>query len=348
MERQHTLAVISITPNGNALAQRLARSRQCDCYTSDKLLQTGFIPFEGSFSQCVERIFLCYSSILFICATGIVIRTIAPLLVSKQVDPAVLVMDEQGKHVISLLSGHVGGANQLTLDIAQLMNADSVITTATDVNQVAALDMIAQAMNADVVNYRESVKLVNHMLVSDKRVGLYQQHAQVNDSRGFIIVDDLQQLPELDLLVWVSFHQQLPTINVPVVQVIPRCIVAGIGCRRETPVQALKQQLETHCHTQNIHLSALTSLGSVDIKQDEQGLLQLAQQLNLPLSFYSADELAPHQHHFPQSEFVHKTLGIGSVSQPVAWLMSHGHLYGETLKQQGITITLGVIPCCMS
>lgn len=345
---QKTLAVVSITPNGNELALRLAKLRACDCYTSDKLWQDGFSSFNGSFSHCVEQLFQRYSAILFICATGIVVRTIAPLLVSKLADPAVLVMDEQGKHVISLLSGHVGGANQLTQEIAKLVGADPVITTATDVNQVAALDMIVQSMNAHVVDYRESVKLVNHMLVSGKRVGLYQQHAQVNDTRGFIIVDNLEQLPELDLLVWVSFHQQLPVLNIPTVHVIPRCIVAGMGCRRDTSIQALEQLLRDHCQTQNVHFSALNALGSVDIKKDEQGLLQLAEQLNLPISFYAVEELAPHQHRFPQSEFVQKTLGIGSVSQPVAWLMSDGNLYGDTIKQQGITITLGVTPCCMS
>lgn len=345
---QKTLAIISITPNGNALAQRLAKLRACDCYTSDKLLQEGFLPFDGSFSHCVEQLFQRYSAILFICATGIVVRTIAPLLVSKLADPAVLVMDEQGKHVISLLSGHVGGANQLTQEIAELIGAEPVITTATDVNQVAALDMIAQAMNADVVNYRESIKLVNHMLVSGKRVGLYQHHAQVNDTRGFIVVDDLEHLPELDLLVWISFHQQLPAVNMPIVQVIPRRIIAGMGCRRGTPVQTLAQLLDEHCQANNIHPAALNAFGSVDIKRDEPGLLQLAEQRHLPISFYAVEELRPHQHRFPQSEFVQKTLGIGSVSQPVAWLMSDGNLYGETLKQQGITITLGVTPCCMS
>lgn len=343
-----SLAVISITPNGNRLAQRVAKLRACDCYTGEKLLQPGFISFGDGFAPCVERLFGQYDALLFICATGIAVRTIAPLLVSKLADPAVLVMDEQGKHVISLLSGHVGGANQLTIELAELLDADPVITTATDVNQVAALDMIAKAIDADIIDYRNSVKAINQMLVSGKRVGLYQRDAQANDVRGFILVDDLQRLPELDALVWIGMNDALPEFNFPVVQVVPRRIVAGIGCRRNTECEAIYQLLLQQLKDNRLHPLSLRAIGSVDIKHDEQGLNQLAKRLNVPFQLYSVQQLAPHQHHFPESEFVKKTLGIGSVSQPVAWLMSRGCLCGDTLKQQGITITLGVTSCCMS
>lgn len=353
------LAVISITPNGNRLAQQLATLRACDCYTSDKLItsekqmQSGFRSFNGTFSECVERLFDSYSALLFICATGIVVRTIAPLITNKLADPAVMVMDERGKHIISLLSGHVGGANQLTLELAELINAEPVITTATDVNEVAALDMIAKSINADVVDYRHSVKLINQMLVSGKRVGIYQQHAVVDDLRGVIVVDDLAQLPDLDALVWISMADELPEVrdanglHLSVIQVVPRRIVAGIGCRRGTHCEAIHTLLFQQLKDSHITPLALYAIGSVDIKYDEQGLIQLTEQLKVPFQLYSVQQLAPYEHHFPESEFVKKTLGIGSVSQPVAWLMSQGNLCGDTLKQQGITITLGVIPCCM-
>lgn len=342
------IAVISITPNGNRLARRLAELTPCDCYTNDRLMQDGFLPLDGGFSDGVAQLFNRYSRLLFICATGIVVRTIAPLVVSKLSDPAILVMDEQSKHIISLLSGHVGGANRLTLELAELLGADPVITTATDVNQVAALDMIAKAIDADIVDYRNSVKMINHMLVSGKRVGLYQQHAQADDTRGFIIVDDFEQLPQLDALVWIGISDTLPEFNFPVVQVVPRRVVAGIGCRRNTPCDDVHRLLMQQLKQNRLHPLALKAIGSIDVKRDEAGLNQLAQRLGVPFQTYSAQELALHQHRFPASEFVKQTVGVGSVSQPVAWLMSAGNLRGDTLKQQGITITLGVTSCCMS
>jgi cobalt-precorrin 5A hydrolase len=342
------LAVVSITPNGNRLARRLAALTPCDCYTSDKLVQPGFIGFDGGFAQCVARLFAHYQSLVFICATGIVVRTLAPLIHDKLADPAVVVIDEQGKHVISLLSGHVGGANQLTLKLASLLDADPVITTATDVNQVAALDNLAQQINADVVDYRRSVKLINQMLVSGKRVGVYQQDARIDDLRGLIVVDDIERLPELDAMIWISMASELPPLALPIVQMVPRRIVAGIGCRRGTEqaliYQALMGQFSENC----LSPLALQAIGSIDIKRDEQGLIQLAERLSVPFRLYSAQRLAPLEQHFPQSSFVKKTVGVGSVSQPVAWLMSEGNLRGKTLKQQGITITLGVATCCMS
>lgn len=345
----NSLAIISLTPKGNQLSLRIARLIPCDCYTTKRLAKSGLHPFADSFAQTIATLFSSYSSLLFICATGIVVRTIAPLLQSKLTDPAVLVMDEQGQHIISLLSGHIGGANRLTLYLANLVNAQPVITTATDVNQVAALDMIALQMNAAIVNYRSSVIMINLMLVSGKRVGLYQQHAHVDDQRGFIVIDNLQQIQtkKLDALVWISMDEQLPSMDLPVVQVVPRRIVAGIGCKRATCHQLLYEQLCDQFSVNRLHLQALQKIGSIEIKKDEKGLIDLAEQLKVPFELYTVDQLKPYESLFPQSLFVKQTLGIGSVSQPVAWLMSHGHLRGETLKQHGITITLGVTSCCM-
>lgn len=343
----NALAVISLTPRGNQQSLRIAKIIPCDCYTTKALAKSGLQPFTMNFAQSVARLFVDYQSLLFICATGIAVRTIAPLLQTKLHDPAVLVMDEKGKHIISLLSGHIGGANRLALYLAERLNADPVITTATDINHVAALDMIALDMNAAIANYHDSVKKINQMLISGKCVGLYQEHHQVNDRRGFTVIDNLQQITGLDALVWVTMANPLPNLGLPIFQVIPRRIVAGIGCRRGTQYEALYRQLRDHFSLNQLHLLALQQIGSIDIKQDEVGLIELAYQLSVPFNVYSLDQLIPYESLFPQSSFVKQTLGIGSVSQPVAWLMSRGHLLGESCKENGITITLGVTPCYM-
>lgn len=343
------LAILTVTPGAKAQALRLAKLVPCDCYTSDKLVSEGFIGFNGSMADCVKRLFASYQSLLFICATGITVRMIAPLVTDKLADPAVLVMDEQAQHVISLLSGHVGGGNKLTMQIAQLLGTTPVITTATDVNQVAALDTLIQEVGGDVATYRQQVKDINQMLVSGQQVGLYLEQVSIKDVRGFVELTDLKQLPsELAALVIVSNRTDLQiNCNYPVIQVIPKNIVLGMGCRRDTDAELIYQTLCQHLAKYQLDIRAIKQIGSVIIKQDEQGLIALAERLAVPFTVFSIEELQQHEHRFAASEFVRKTLGIGSVSQPSAWIMSDGNLLGETLKQDGITITLGVSICCI-
>ena len=343
------LAVLTVTPGGKAQALRLAQLIVCDCYTSDKLVSEGFSGFEGSMTTCVERLFTRYQALLFICATGITVRMIAPLVEDKLADPAVLVMDEQAQHVISLLSGHVGGGNQLTRKIADLLGARPVITTATDVNQLAALDTLIQAVGADVTQYRQEVKDINQMLVSGQKVGLSLDNVTIQDTRGFVAVEDLSSVPQdLAALVVVSARTDIaPECDCPLIRVIPKNIVVGMGCRRNMDSELIYQTLCQHLATQHIDIRAIKQIGSVVIKQDEAGLIQLGERLGVPFTVFSIEALQAHEHRFPVSDFVRQTIGIGSVSQPAAWVMSEGFLLGETLKQDGITITLGVQKCCI-
>ncbi|MGL5694793.1 MAG: cobalamin biosynthesis central domain-containing protein [Peptostreptococcaceae bacterium] len=164
----------------------------------------------------VEEIFDKYEYIVFIMATGIVVRTIAPLVTSKFSDPAVLVTDEKGRNIISLLSGHMGGANEMTLKISNLLNSNPVITTATDVNEKSSLDMIAKKLDAHIDDFRDSVLQVNSMLVNDKNVGLYIDNQYKNiDTRGFILLDNSKELKE-----YLTDDEQIKKINLKTVVVI--------------------------------------------------------------------------------------------------------------------------------
>ncbi|MEW7314411.1 cobalt-precorrin 5A hydrolase [Buttiauxella gaviniae] len=349
--RPESVALFCLTPGGVALAQRLRSEFALDCFTSEKLLQPGFIPFGGSFAQTVEQAFSQYSALVFIAATGIVVRVIAPLVCDKMHDPAVVVMDERAEHVISLLSGHLGGANELTRHLAEILDSDPVITTATDVNQLAALDTLAAKLDATLLDFRQTVKTVNQMLVSQKRVGLwwdrdFAAHAKQYDTRGFIPVDDLGALPALDALVCVTLRDVLPAQTIPLFKLVPKRVIAGMGCRRDTPSQTVATLFSQQLAANHFDPLALRVIGSVTLKKDERALLDLAQHHQVPFEVFSVEQLAQHEHRFPASEFVRQTVGVGSVSQPAAWLLSHGNLVGTTLREQGVTITLGVIDRC--
>ncbi|XTZ39863.1 cobalt-precorrin 5A hydrolase [Salmonella enterica] len=341
------IALFCLTPGGVELAQRLKASLPMRCFTSEKLVIDGFEPFTGGVMHSLREAFHHGYSVVFIGATGIVVRAIAPLVNDKFLDPAVIVIDEHGQHVISLLSGHLGGANALAHHLAGLIGADPVITTATDVNNLAALDMLARELDARMFNFREAVKSINQRLVSGQRVGLwceqafYQQLARC-DTRGFIAVSDLHAQSQLDALVCVSLCAELPALALPVYKLVPRRVVAGFGCRRDTPMALLATLLEKQLQINGLDPLALRAIGSIDLKQDEKGLQALAQHLDVPFTTFSADALRQHEHHFPTSDFVRQTAGVGSVSGPTAWQMSQGQLIGDTLREQGVTITLGV------
>ncbi|WP_058911273.1 cobalt-precorrin 5A hydrolase [Entomohabitans teleogrylli] len=346
-----SIALFCLTPGGVALARRLQAALPLTCFTSDKLLEPGFMPFNGSFAQTVREAFHSYSALIVVGATGLTIRVIAPLVNDKLTDPAVVVIDERGQHVISLLSGHVGGANALTRYLAGVLGADPVITTATDVNQLAALDVLATQLDADMRDFRQAVKTVNHMLVSGKRVGLWWDPALAGDAercdtRGFIPVASLRQLDGLAALVCVTLSDLPLAASVPLFRLVPRRVVAGIGCRRATSLQTLVALLRQQFNANHIDPLALRAIGSVALKKDEPALNQLALCHRVPFEIFSVDELRRHEHRFAGSAFVRQTVGVSSVSRPVAWLMSDGQLVGETLRQQGVTITLGVSHSC--
>ncbi|PHM49243.1 cobalt-precorrin 5A hydrolase [Xenorhabdus miraniensis] len=350
---QNAIALFCLTAGGMALARRLQSHLAMDCFTSPEWVETGFTAFDDTFANTVRKAFIQYGALIMIGATGIAIRVIAPLLKDKMTDPAVVVLDEKGQFAISLLSGHMGGANDLARQVADILDGQAVITTATDVNQIAALDVLAQQIDGKMENFRANVKTINQMLVNGKRVGIWW-HPALNgeqgcyDTRGFIPVTDLNRLPKLDALVYVSYGSAKLELPIPTFKLVPRRIVAGIGCRRGVEARRITQLLEYHLAGHDLDPLALKAIGSVELKQAEPALIQLAEERQIPFQIFSVNQLAQceQEQAFPASEFVRKTVGTGCVSQPVAWLMSQGHLVGHTLREQGVTITLGVRHPC--
>lgn len=345
------IALFCLTLGGKVLVEHIRPLLPVHCYAPEKLVSEGVYPFKDSFAATLQKAFSEYDALIVIAATGIVVRVLAPVIQDKMCDPAVIVMDEKGQHVISLLSGHIGGANELAVWLAKKIGGQPVITTATDVNQVTSFDLLAQEMNATFVDFRNTVKTLNQMMVSDTRIGIWW-HPDLSEEqnkypvKGLIPVSDLNHLPPLDALVCVSYKQEDIILPVPVYKLIPRRIIAGMGCRKNTDADDVLQLFKEQLSINNLMPEALLAIGSITLKAQEPALLALTQHYQVPFSVFSAAELAPIAAQFPESDFVKKTTGIGSVSQPVAWLMSRGHLIGQTCRTRGITITLGAKTAC--
>lgn len=370
------IAILCITSNGRSLACKIKRSlNDGDIYFINNKRDENSLDDNEVISKYleedveiytvkkrlkffVEDIFDKYEYILFIMATGIVVRTIAPLVTSKFSDPAILVTDEKGSNIISLLSGHMGGANEMTLHISDLINSNPVITTATDINKKSSLDMIAKKLNGHIVNFRDNVLDVNAMLVNGDAVGLYIDGEYNIDTRGFTVLDNSKSLESsissdeelnkinLNTIVVISNKENLQIDKYyedkyRIIKVTPRDIVIGIGCRRDTASHLLQDSLEDFLIKNNIDINSIKEIGSIEVKKDEKAIIDLSENLNVPFRVLSVEEISQVDYLFEKSEWVKKSVGVYSVAEPVAHLLSDGNVIIEKNKYKGITFSVG-------
>lgn len=370
------IAILCITSNGRSLACKIKKSlNDGDIYFINNKRDENSLDDNDVISKSleedveiytvkkrlkffVEDIFDKYEYILFIMATGIVVRTIAPLVTSKFSDPAILVTDEKGSNIISLLSGHMGGANEMTLHISDLINSNPVITTATDINKKSSLDMIAKKLNGHIVNFRDNVLDVNAMLVNGDAVGLYIDGEYNIDTRGFTVLDNSKSLEwsissdeelkkiNLNTIVVISNKENLQIDKYyedkyRIIKVTPRDIVIGIGCRRDTESHLLQDSLEDFLIKNNIDINSIKEIGSIEVKKDEKSIIDLSENLNVPFRVLSVEEISQVDYLFEKSEWVKKSVGVYSVAEPVAHLLSGGNVIIEKNKYKGITFSVG-------
>ncbi len=274
--KPESIALFCLTPGGVRLAKRLAAMLPLTCYTSEALQEEGFIPFNGGFASAAREAFSSFSALIFIGATGIAVRVLAPLVNDKLSDPAVVVIDERARHVISLLSGHAGGqcANPLSRRDARRRPGAHHRHRRQRAGRPRHAGLPAE--RPDDRFSRGGEKTVNQMLVSGKRVGLWCDGEFTGalsrcDRRGFIPVSNLASLPALDALICVTLRRSLPPLPVPHWKLVPQRVVAGIGCRRDTPA-LLSTLLDRQLAAQRLDPLALKAIGSVSLKANEPGL----------------------------------------------------------------------------
>ena len=335
------LAIWALTPGGARLAEKIARRLpETDLYCSEGCgsRHSGAVIFSGLAEAIGER-FRDYTGHIFIMSTGIVVRMLAPLVRHKTMDPAVVVADEAGRYVISLLSGHIGGANQLAEKVAALIDARPVITTATDLNQVPAIDVLARERHLKIQN-PSAIQHVSMALLNQERIYLHDPNHLVQDAlagkvlapgektekpdRPGVFVDDIVvDLPPRTLILR------------------PATLVAGIGCNRHTPMVELHDLLLNTLQVHGLALDSLTCLASADIKQDEKGLVELGLALNLPVIFFSREELGRVKNIQNPSATVEKHIGVKSVCEAAAILAAkNGKL--AVPKQTAPNVTVAV------
>lgn len=346
------IAIIAVTEKGKNTAEKIASELE----NVDVFFQ------KRGIKELTGELFNKYECIIFVSACGIAVRCISPFLKSKFEDPAVLVVDDNGNNVISLLSGHIGGANEITLKIADVLNANPVITTSTDTNKKGALDVIVSKIGGYVENLRKSAKLVNSYLVDDKRVGIYfdSDYESEKDSlnlSGFELIDEkteIDAIAKLDALVsvtdklrcWIDEivdkidKHNLEKANLSYIKLVPRRIALGMGCRKNTETEKMIEEFSAFSALNNIHPAAIVKTGSLIIKKDEKCMIDLSKALCAEFNLFDVDEICTCDYMFDKSEFVKKNTGVYSVAQPSAYLLS-GNVISDKYKNNGTTFAFG-------
>lgn len=319
------LELIVFTQRGNKLAQQLAealsrRGHQADC-TRDGLKAEAW----------AARAFSRSDGLIFVGAAGIAVRAIAPHLRHKSTDPAVVVVDEGGQFIIPILSGHLGGANDLAREIAALTGAIPVITTATDVNGVFAVDQWARRQGLMVRN-PEQILSVSSRLLAGETVGFFSAWPIAGE-----VPAGLRLVSRENAQVVLDLHRP----EGEALWLCPKGVRAGMGCRRGTPVSLLRALLEKVLAQEGIPQNAVSALCTIDLKKDEPGLQELAQELNVPLTTYSAQELAQVPGDFTPSPFVEQVTGVDNVCERAA-LASGGILLRKKTAKNGATVALAM------
>lgn len=325
------IGILALTAGGRDLALQVAskynqKGRQADVYLPEHMreeLQPPIFFYKERLRELVPSLFSQYRGLVFIMAAGIVVRLIGPLAKDKKTDPAVIVMDEKGQFIVPILSGHLGGANSLAGELAPLLGATAVITTATDVLGKTAPDELARKYNLVIEPWENLVK-INSLLANDAKVDWF-----VDED-----IKEAQFIKEIEPISLAKYHwdgasdgtvlitnRLLPVPKQPYLFLRPKNLIMGVGCRKGIAsgeiISAIYQTLAQGQRS----AKSLLKLTSVDVKKAEPGLQQAAEYFQVPIEFYDRANIEEAFKKWPQlnkSTFVQKQIGVDGVCEPTA------------------------------
>ncbi|MBR3339160.1 MAG: cobalamin biosynthesis protein [Lachnospiraceae bacterium] len=356
--------IISFTDRGQQLAELLA-DRLCGTATR--------CGRDCSLSEWVRDAFDSADALIYVGAVGICVRTIAPYIKSKTRDPAVVVIDETGRYVIPVLSGHLGGANDLARRIARLTGAEPVITTATDLAHAFSVDAWARIQGC-VVENPGRIKYVSSKILSGDDIvivsdfpisGEVPEHVIVRvfrdaESRNACIrgrnccpvmygsIDERDErsaceAEDADAALTICHRD---TVNVQILRIVPRIVCAGVGCRRGIPARNIENAIRTAFEEACISENALCGVFSIDIKANEEGLREFCESRRLPFVTFSAEDLMSVTGTFTQSAFVKEITGVDNVCERSAVLGAGSDCEDSLIFRKhvydGVTVALAV------
>lgn len=348
--KQMDIAIISFTGNGRLLAERVAARLRNGKHivSTDIKCASAKDSIKCTLSEWTNRQFQQKDALIFVGATGIAVRAIAPYVRSKVTDPAVLLIDEKGNYCIPLLSGHIGGANELAAGISKAIQAVPVITTATDINQRWAVDVFA-SKNGLYIQDMKKAKEISARILEGERIaiecqGLASEHLHEMGKTGELILwneskSDCQEglLLEPDISIGIykkpEYRQTL--------YLIPKSVTLGIGCRKGTSADQIESVVNKILAREGIWKESILKAASIDLKAEEPGILEYCKRQKIEFFVYSADELRRIEGHFSKSDFVKQVTGVENVCERSAVCASNqGSLIVRKQAGEGVTVAL--------
>ena len=370
--------LITCSVRGYATMQKLAKKLEnisgAEIITKVKCEALPEVSMRETVKACVDAYFGQVDAIVFVTASGIAVRSVAEHLAHKSEDPAIVCMDECGKHVISLVSGHAGGANALTQMLADVMWATPVITTATDVEGRFSIDDYAREHNLVVTDWAKAKAISAEVLATGAEpVWIEEPVVTQGEEKGACEIRKELKSTGIDgcknrvdgcenridgcknrvdvKRLQIGSHQVIITpkdvpVDAQTLQLIPRCIVAGVGCKKGTSVDKIEHAVQEAFAKAGMRMEALCAVASIDLKKEEAGLLEFCETRNVSFETYAAEELQAVPGTYSASEFVSGVTGVDNVCErsAVKYASEHGANDGELLlrkqAQDGVTVAL--------
>lgn len=324
------LGLIYFTQNGKALADRIQELplENLEIIIYDKAVT--------SLECFVGEGFKTLNGIIFIGACGIAVRSIAPFISSKDKDPAIVVIDELGKYIIPILSGHIGGANELAQRLADMLNALPIITTATDLNGKFAVDLWA-SKNKGVIADISKIKHISSALLKGEKVGVYSDFYISGKLPDNVVMDNT-----LPLGFAVSLNETKTPFDITL-NVIPKIVSIGVGCKRDTETNKFEEFILNILKENYISIKAVKRIASIDLKANEQCIIDFSKKYNIEFETFDAKILEQVEGEFKSSEFVLQTTGVGNVCERSALCnMKDSNLLINRQTESGMTAAVAV------
>ena len=364
---ENNVSIICPSPKGKEIALKLQKYLGAELYIKESRENSNKA---FSLSNITKKVMKTSKGIIFISSTGIAVRAIAPFLEGKDKDPGVVVVDLACKYAINILSGHLGGGNELTSKIAEFLNVQPIITTATDNLGIIAPDVLAKE-NGLIIEDLKKAKYIASLLVDEKIVGIKDDYNEIELGKGYEKVQELREN-----CIWVThnlkfnFNEKFTCNEVnnmnknvilnkyndglndqnefeeldssKILKLIKKDLILGIGCRRDTDYKKLYDFISCGLIKYNLDIKAVSAIVSVDVKKNEVGIIKLAEKIHCPFKTFTREEIKTVQDKYEKSEFVLKTLGITGVCEPSVDLAGAEVIISK-VKNEGMTLAIGVL-----
>jgi cobalt-precorrin 5A hydrolase len=333
------IAVIAFTRRGCVLGQKLAQALGGQLWTTERFAaEFGATPY-GALAQWTQEQFAQGTGMVFVSATGIAVRAIAPYVRDKFTDPPVISVDESGQYAVPLLSGHVGGANDLARQVAEITEGVAAISTATDVNQRFAVDVWAKKNHLYLVE-RNLAKEVSAALLDGTSVG-FASELPYEGSLPYGLEEKNGELG-----IYVGFNVEAQPFS-KTLHLLPQDLIVGVGCKRATSGEALETHILYVLKEQGLPLERVACVATIDLKAEEPGLRALCKAHRWPMHCFSAQQLSQVPGVFTPSEFVSSVTGVDNVCERAA-VCAGGTLLIKKSAKNGVTVALAQLPMHIS